>query len=518
MEFTNQLQNSLSKKRRVIYCLPYTSIIDQNYLEFERVIKLNSSILQEDEYKYLLKHHHLVDYYQLTKDDPDYNFNDYLNDTLIAESWEAACVVSTFVQFFHSLIGSRNSMVRKLHNIVNSIILLDEIQSLPAKYYPLIRAVFSVLADRFDTYLLTCTATQPFIYNPDSYIELCAQVDFNKPVFNRVKLTIISEPHTIDSFCNTILNFDDVVSVLFVMNTKRSAINLYKIIFDCYQDSYEVLCLTTLHTPIHRLETISYVRNRLKEGKRIILISTQLVEAGVDLSFSRVYRDMGPLDSIVQVAGRCNRNGELGCLGGEMYLLNLHDDRGEYCQKVYDRYLISKTCECLKPYTSVTSLQFADLISTYYKSIDVGAEGYAVLKAITRLNYDQEVNHQIPIKKFLLIENDYASETVYILTDNLAEDSLQMILSCRERLKDSSMDTKQISRLQLSMTRAYHTLSAYQLNLSIADCIKYSQDMLFFNKLTDHVYFVQREYWESAYKRETGFILDPSDSGACLSL
>ncbi len=518
MEFTHKLQNALNEKRRVIYCLPYTSIIDQNFLEFEKVLKLNTEIPLASEYKYLLKHHHLVDYYQFKNDDPEYDYNDYLNDNLIADSWEAACVVSTFVQLFHSLIGSRNSMVRKLHNIINSIILMDEVQSLPAKYYPLIRAVFAVLAERFDTYLLTCTATQPYIYKPGSYVELCAQEFFNKPVFNRVKLSIISESHTIDSFCASVLNLDDVQSALLVMNTKRAAIALYKTICDRYQDSHEVLCLTTLHTPIHRQDTIYHISSLLRKGKKVILVSTQLVEAGVDLSFSRVYRDMGPMDSIVQVAGRCNRHGELGYLGGEMFLLNLHDDRGEYCQKVYDKYLLAKTRDCLKTYTIITSLQFSDLINAYYQSIDIGAEGYAVMKAISCLNYDQDINNQIPIKKFLLIENDYASETVYVLTDQTAEDAMQTILGSREALKDSTLATKQVSQLQLNMTRAYHVLTAYQLNLSMADCSKYSQEMLYFNKLTDHVYYIKNEYWESAYSRDTGFLLDPNDAGGCLAL
>lgn len=518
MEFTNKLQNAIDKKRRVIYCLPYTSIIDQNFLEFEKVLKHNTKFPLASEYKYLLKHHHLVDYYQLKNDDPEYDYNDYLNDNLIADSWEAACVVSTFVQLFHSLIGSRNSMVRKLHNIINSIILMDEVQSLPAKYYPLIRAVFAVLAERFDTYLLTCTATQPCIYKPGSYVELCAQEDFNKPVFNRVKLSIVSELHTIDSFCASVLNLDDVQSTLLVMNTKRAAIALYKTINDRYQDSHEVLCLTTLHTPIHRQDTVCHISGLLRKGKKVILVSTQLVEAGVDLSFSRVYRDMGPMDSIIQVAGRCNRHGEFGYLGGEMFLLSLHDDKGEYCQKVYDKYLLAKTRDCLKPYTTITSLEFADLINAYYQSIDIGAEGYAVMKAISCLNYDQDINNQIPIKRFLLIENDYASETVYVLSDQTAENALQTILGCREALKDSTLATKQVSQLQLNMTRAYHVLTAYQLNLSMSDCSKYSQGMLYFNKLTDHVYYVMKEYWESAYNRETGFILDPKDPGGCLAL
>ncbi|MBM4404432.1 MAG: CRISPR-associated endonuclease Cas3'', partial [Candidatus Cloacimonetes bacterium] len=152
MGFAESLQDSLPSPRRVVYCLPYTSIIDQNHEVIEKVLSSNGFDAKDT--TVLLKHHHLVDFSRPNYDD-EYDFHDYLNDNLIADSWNSACVISTFVQFFHSLIGTRNSLVRKLHNIINSIVLLDEVQCLPPKYYPLLRKIFAVLADRFDTYILT---------------------------------------------------------------------------------------------------------------------------------------------------------------------------------------------------------------------------------------------------------------------------------------------------------------------------------------------------------------------------
>src|SRR5690554_5446995 len=127
------------------------------------------------------------------------------------------------------------------------------------------------------------------------------------------------------------------------MNTKRSAIDLFRILKDQYGDSYRFFCLTTFQTPKSRLCRIAEIKTALENKERIILVSTQLIEAGVDLSFQRVYRDFGPLDSVIQVAGRCNRHSEYGVLGGRMSLLLLTDDGKEYCRRVYDNYLLQKT-------------------------------------------------------------------------------------------------------------------------------------------------------------------------------
>ncbi|HNQ44163.1 MAG TPA: CRISPR-associated helicase Cas3', partial [Candidatus Cloacimonadota bacterium] len=411
MGFAESLHDALPSRRRVIYCLPYTSIIDQNYLVIEDVLKSYGT--DAGNTSLLLKHHHLVDFSRPDAND-EYDYHDYMNDNLIADSWNAACVVSTFVQLFHSLIGTRNSLVRKLHNIINSILLLDEVQSLPPKYYPLLRQIFKVLAERFDTYILTCTATQPFIFEPNSYTELSPDRLFDHPVFNRVKLYIHKDTCELDDFIED-LDLTGLANALFVMNTKRSAIDLYSKLQERYGDSYWVLCLTTLHTPACRIKRIEDVRKALKANERIILVSTQLIEAGVDLSFCRVYRDLGPLDSIVQVAGRCNRHGELGVLGGEMHLLNLTKDAKEFSSRVYDKYILSKTKEILYRYEVLESRDFSRVIPEYYHNLEFTAEAKAILNAIKELNYDQDIRGQMAIDRFRIIEDQYATISIYLL-------------------------------------------------------------------------------------------------------
>ncbi|MCB5251356.1 MAG: CRISPR-associated helicase Cas3' [Candidatus Cloacimonadaceae bacterium] len=513
--FAETLQKSLPHRRRVIYCLPYTSIIDQNYEVVEKVLLSNGFDACNPDI--LLKHHHLVDFTRHDKDD-EYDYRDFMNDNLVADSWNAACVVSTFVQLFHSLIGTRNSMVRKLHNIINSIILLDEVQSLPPKYYPLLRRIFSVLAERFHTHILTCTATQPFIFEPNTYLEISPQKLFDHPVFNRVKLHIHKSPIDLDTFVQN-LELSKADNALFVMNTKRCAIDLFNMLNAEYGERYTVFCLTTLHTPSCRLGRIEDVRKALQAQERIILVSTQLIEAGVDLSFSRVYRDLGPLDSVIQVAGRCNRHGELGVLGGEMHLIYLVNESREYSQLVYDRYILSKTREILYRYETLESRDFSDLIREYYQSLEFTAEANAIMKAIAELNYDQEIRGQLAIERFRLIEDQYASISVYLLLTPKAQSDMDSLLEAREILKDKkNLDEKTESKARLRIANAYNSLARFQINLNPSEFKNYSIQTSYIHKLDEHIYYILHDDVEKAYSSKTGFLTEPKEMGSALSL
>ncbi len=514
MGFAESLQRSLSRPRRVVYCLPYTSIIDQNHEVVENVLSSNGFDAMDT--SILLKHHHLVDFSRSDRDD-EYDFHDFLNDNLIADSWNSACVISTFVQLFHSLIGTRNSLVRKLHNIINSIILLDEVQNLPPKYYPLLRNVFSVLADRFDTYILTCTATQPFIFEPNSYIELTPDQLFQHPVFNRVKLNIHHKTCELKEFVGQ-LELQGLANALFVVNTKRCAVDLYHMLKAQYDNEFSVFCITTLHTPACRLAMIKRIKDALDAHEPVILVSTQLIEAGVDLSFCRVYRDFGPLDSIIQVAGRCNRNGELGVLGGEMHLLKLTKESREYSMQVYDNYILSKTREVLYGHDMIESRNFAGLIDKYYHSLEYAAEAKAILRAIAELNYDQDITGQLAIDQFRIIEDKYASISVYILLTDFAQKTMDDLLEAREVLKDiKSLDGNTESMARLRIASAYKSLTQFQINLKPSEFKNYSIQMAYVNRLDDNIYYIPKDEIDKTYSHETGFLTEPVEHGACLS-
>ncbi|MDD3536280.1 MAG: CRISPR-associated helicase Cas3' [Candidatus Cloacimonetes bacterium] len=515
MAFAQNMQAQSDRQRRLIYCLPYTSIIDQNHEEFRRVLNANSIDVENPDI--LLKHHHLVDYSRPEGRGDDYNYQDFLADNMWADSWNAACIVSTFVQLFHTLIGSRNSMLRKLHNIFNSIILLDEVQSLPPKYYLVLRQLFSVLATRFDTHILSCTATQPALFNAGSFCEISPTGLFDHEIFNRVKLKVNLENQSVETFAEN-LDLQAADNALLVMNTKRSAITLYQLLHERFGHEYQLYCLTTLHTPFCRKCILNLVKRALKRNERIILISTQLIEAGVDISFKKVYRDLGPLDSIVQVAGRCNRNTELGVLGGEMEVICLEDDRGEYCKRVYDNYILEQGKTLLRKKQNWESKDFAELISNYYQSIDFEAASRALLSAIKNLNYDAEIQGELAIDRFKLIEDTYATNTLYILHTKSAERNMEKLLSARDKLKEEWQNKEESSKLRLQMAQAYQKLSAHQINLSDSEIKNYSQQMAYFQKMADGMYYIQKDDVAKAYSSETGFLYEPLDQGSVTAL
>jgi CRISPR-associated endonuclease/helicase Cas3 len=144
-------------------------------------------------------------------------------------------------------------------------------------------------------------------------------------LFNRVVLKVIKEPQYLEDFQNDFCTTFEGENCLIVLNTKKAAVSLFQYIKENTTD-YEIFCLTTYLVPRDRKNKINIIKALLKDKKKIIVVATQLIEAGVDISFKNVFRDFGPLDSIIQVAGRCNRNGEYGLLGGFMTLIKLNDD------------------------------------------------------------------------------------------------------------------------------------------------------------------------------------------------
>ncbi|MFA6893902.1 MAG: hypothetical protein WCQ38_06560, partial [Synergistaceae bacterium] len=352
---------------------------------------------------------------------------------------------------------------------------------------------------------------------PGTFHELSPSRIFESSVFNRVSLQICTNPQTLGEFAQS-LDLSNVSSALFVMNTKQSAIDLYNILKQRFSDKYQVYCLTTLNIPYCRLKRIQKVRTNLKNGKRVILVSTQLVEAGVDLSFQRVYRDIGPLDSIIQVAGRCNRHGEFGELGGVMQVVSLHKDGKKYNANVYDNYLLQKTDEAISDRKQIESNQFADIIQEYYRSIQFGAESQAIMKAIGELNYDQSRRNQLSINEFRLIQDQYNTVSLYILLNEEAQQTMEELISAKEILDQTNIGDEAISHARLAMKKCYHFLSKYQLNLSESDIKNYSIQNSYFNKFKDKVYYIPLVDIEKAYNCETGFLKVPLESGSVMAL
>ena len=280
---------------RVIYVIPYTSIIEQNAAVFREILGENN----------VVEHHSGVRY-----DDDDETNKTNRFQRLAAENWDAPVVVTTAVQFFESLYSSRSSQCRKLHNIANSVVIFDEAQMIPTCHLlPCVGAMAS-LVSQFRATVLLCTATQPVLgdllrrFCPGQQIEeLCPAVAENFRNFRRVTYRDGGEQSD-EALAGELCREKQV---LCIVNTRKAAQKLYDLLPE--EGRFH---LSTLLYPAHRKEVLRTIRRRLKDGLPCRVVSTSLIEAGVDVDFPAVYRETAGLDSIAQAAGRCNREGKRG--------------------------------------------------------------------------------------------------------------------------------------------------------------------------------------------------------------
>lgn len=275
---------------RVIYVIPYTSIIEQNAQVFREILG-NENVLEN---------HSNVDY-EISEE--------FKPMQLAAENWDKPVVVTTNVQFFESLYANKSSKCRKLHNIVNSVIIFDEAQMLPPNYLKPCMAMIEELLQQYGTSIVLCTATQPALqqFLPEKYVarELCPRRDEQFRFFERVTyqdIDTVTEEEMVEKL-------QQERHALCIVNTRKRAQQLYERL-----QGEGVYHLSTTMYPVHRRRVLAEIVERLddKNGEKCIVISTSLVEAGVDLDFTSVYRELAGVDSIIQAAGRCNRNGDRG--------------------------------------------------------------------------------------------------------------------------------------------------------------------------------------------------------------
>lgn len=291
------LRHALSHgKERVIYVIPYTSIIEQNAAIFKK-------LLGEE---YVLEHHSNFSYPQEGQAETESENVTELGQRLrlATENWDVPVIVTTNVQFFESLFAARSSKCRKLHNIANSVIIIDEAQMIPTGYLkPCLNALVELVTNYKATVVL-CTATQPAIkkFLPKEIVatEITDDPKELYSVLKRVKVRYIGTL-TDDELVERLKQHDQV---LCIVNSKKHARVLYERISD---DS--AFHLSTRMCAAHRMEVLTTIKQRLDEGRKCWVVSTQLIEAGVDLDFPAVYRSMAGIDSIAQASGRCNREG-----------------------------------------------------------------------------------------------------------------------------------------------------------------------------------------------------------------
>lgn len=289
---------------RVIYVIPYTSIIEQNADVFRAAAGDDA----------VVEHH--------SNFDPD-EHDETPRSRLAAENWDAPLVVTTSVQFFESLFANRSSRCRKLHNIANAVVILDEAQLLPADLLKPSLAALRELAMNYRSSVVLCTATQPAVGRSDEFPEGLPDVREIMPdprslhhAFRRVAAVRIP-PLDRNSLAARVAEHDQA---LCIMNTRKDA----REVFEQLALRGSAFHLSARMCPAHRSKRLAEIRARLAAGEACRVVSTQLVEAGVDVDFPVVFRAMAGLDSIAQAAGRCNREGRLSG-SGRLFIFSFDD-------------------------------------------------------------------------------------------------------------------------------------------------------------------------------------------------
>ena len=311
-------------KERIIYTAPFLSILEQNADDIKKVFGIKNSE------KYVLEvHSNIINDIEDTKDNKDCENYNLFN---LHDNWDYPVILTTQVQLLNILFSNSTQYIRKMHRLTNSVIIIDEVQSIPVKCISLFNYMMNFLSVCCNTTVILCTATQPSFDDIQKKIlygspkNIIKDIDKRIKEFKRVNIynCIRNKGYNSEELADFILEqFKD--NMLVILNTKTAVKNLYNVIKNKLPNDIELVQLTTYMCPQNRSDIISNLKSSIG-NKKVIAISTQLIEAGVDISFNKVIRSLAGLDSILQAAGRCNRNGNIKNENGHVHIINSTDE------------------------------------------------------------------------------------------------------------------------------------------------------------------------------------------------
>lgn len=361
------LSHALSyNKRRVVYAAPLLSILEQNANEWRKGIGN----------KYLLlEHHSNIVKTDFSEDELDWH-------RLLAEDWGAPVVVTTFVQLLDTLFSGAPACVRRMRALCGSVLIIDEIQSLPVKMVSQANEAFNFLSQFCGVTIVLCSATQPCLVRTPHPLKALGEeiVPYNDElweVFRRNRVVDLCRPegYTVSEMAELILEkLEGKDSLLFICNTRKTARDVYRaldILNRNLSDPFLLYHLSAAMCKAHRADTLDAIRANLRK-RRVVCVATQLVEAGVDISFECVMRVKAGLDSVAQAAGRCNRSREYAGIC-DVYIVNAKDERLgplreiECAQSAAGRVLYDNACGLLEDGDLLSEKAVASYYGYLYK-------------------------------------------------------------------------------------------------------------------------------------------------------
>lgn len=507
-----KIRNDEHHEPQIIYALPFINIIEQAIVEYKRVIGDHGQVLAHYQFADALE--------QLPRKKDDEENESWNQKTMLLDTWQSDVVITTFVQFLQTLIGNRNKLLKKFHHFAGAIIILDEVQTIRLEQLPLIGASLFYVAKFLNTRIILMTATKPKTFELANREIIAKEGDVlcvtellteHKAVFAAFKRTkiipLISQPVVDEkAFVEEYFapNWSAGKSCLIVCNLVKRSVDLYTEIQGYIGERghrNKVYYLSTNIVPAHRLYIIERVKLDLKYGFKPILIATQCVEAGVDLDFDMGFRDLGPIDSIVQVAGRINRENSVDRQHSPLYVVDFDD-----CEKIYDRTTATQSRQALKKGAvenngEIPEEKYLTLISEYYDNLsEDGVKSFktarAIFKSMKCLNYDNTNKETYPVSSFQVIDQKGFAVSVFIELDNeatAAKDAFRQLL-CKKMSKEQ-FDTK----YKLAFNQRIITVPKYLTK------VKELQQDKANNELADGLYIVNSNEVENYYDEITGF-------------
>jgi len=515
LKLRERIKASFGFTPKIIYSLPFLSIIDQNAEIIEEILKFKYKEYEEIPSNLLLTHHHLADIEYKEIKNGELSIEELNRSLLLTEGWHSEIVITTFVQLFHSLITNKNRAARKFHNITNSILILDEIQSIPHKYWLLINKVLIYLAYNLNCWIILMTATKPLIFKDEEIKELVTNPKEYFNAFNRVIFNSDFKIRTLKEFKDEIWNkiLSENKSILIVVNTINSCKELYEFLKDKFASLYginkedvidedgianfpdlELINLSTHILPSYRLRRIDRIKNGSdsKSKKRKVIVTTQLIEAGVDISVDIVYRDFAPLDCLIQTAGRCNRNNERN--KGNVNIVILKDERQEFYKYIYDSTLIDATRSVIEAFSgAVKEKDFVlSSVDKYYKIVlkrGSKDESKNILESIIKLDFSKTV-------EFDLIQEKLPTISLFVEVDDVAEE-------IRKKMEEIFRSKKSLER-KLELLKIRKKLNDYTISVKYLEKIKTT--ILELNKISnlDGFRYISKNELERYYKIDSG--------------
>ncbi len=437
--------------RRVIVVIPYLSIIEQNAKEYREIFGKEN----------VLEHHSAID---VSRSNADPAQAQDIEKAM--ENWDVPIVVTTSVQFIETLFSASPTQARKLHNIAQSVVIFDEVQTLPTHLLEPLLDVLRELKNRYGVSFVFCSATQPAFkktknmkngFVDDEIVEITHSPDILYQSLQRVRYTV-KQSDLLWTWQDLAQKMIEHNQVLCILNLRRQAYELLVAIrrnleernsFSDLDDS--VFHLSSAMCPAHRLDRIDIIKKRLKTGKPCRVISTQLIEAGVDIDFPVVFRAMGPLDSIVQSAGRCNREGllvdETGKLQlGEVVVFNPQD--GGLPPGIY-----STAANITAAYLNITRLATdPELFKEYFTE----------LYQLTPTDYQRKGSHTIQHERAEFNFRKVDTLARVIKDDSIAVvvpygKAIDIIARIRKRQSFDRDDIRSLQRYMVNLRKGFHS-------------------------------------------------------------